>query len=186
MNWKPVAILLAVTAMTTGLAVRTLWPKVVTVKSVPRIVTHYDTVHAVPKWYQDSVRVWKRRKYTTDTVNLVYSNTVVDTQYVPVNAPPEDRPDVWPLLSYHSSGKWGDSAVVSTYSLRSGNMAITKVFVPGILVDVDAFRDGNSAPKLNYVPFPPGEKHGFWHNPAVFGIGFGSCAAIGLAASLTH
>lgn len=184
-NWKPIAVLMLVVIATTALAVRTLWPKTVTVKSVPRIVTVYDTVNTVPGWYADSVRYWKKRKYTTDTLNLYFTNTVVDTQYVPVNSPPEDRPDVWPLLSYHGGSKFGDTAVVSTYSLRSGNLAITKVFVPGILTDIDTWReDTTAAPRLNFAPFPPGEKHGFWHNPAVFGIGFGSCAAIGIAASL--
>jgi len=185
-NWKLVAILLLVTIVTTGLAVRTLWPKVVTKRAIPQIVTRYDTVTQLPAWYADSVRTWKKRKYTTDTVNLYFTNTVVDTQYVPVNAPPEDRPDVWPLLYYHGGAKFGDTAVVSTYSLRSGNMAIAKVFVPGILVDVDAYRPDSTTPRLNYAPFPPEEKHGFWHNPKVFGIGFGACAGIGLAASLAR
>lgn len=183
-NWKPVAVLLLVTALTTALAVRTLWPKVVTEQSVPQIVTKYDTVTELPAWYADSVRHWKRRKYTTDTLNLYHSNTVVDTEYVPVNAAPEDRPDVWPLISYHSGSKFGDSAVVSTYSLRSGNLAITKVFVPGIVTDIDAWVVGPTAPRINYAPFPEGEKHGFWHNPKIFGIGFGSCAALSIAAGL--
>lgn len=185
-NWKLIAVLMLVVAVTTALAVRTLWPKTVTVKSIPQIVTRYDTVPSVPEWYKDSVKYWKKRKYTTDTVNLEFTNTVVDTQYIPVNAPPEDRPDVWPLLSYHGGSKWGDTAVVSTYSLRSGNMAIAKVFVPGILVDIDAYRPDSTTPRLNYAPFPKGEKHGFWHNPKIFSIGFGSCAAIGLAASLAR
>src|SRR4051812_46835039 len=104
-NWKPVAVLLLVTALTTALAVRTLWPKVVTEKSVPQIVTRYDTVPSVPRWYADSVRYWKKRKYTTGTVNLGFSETIVDTQYIPVNAPPETRPDVWPLLNYSGGAK---------------------------------------------------------------------------------
>lgn len=185
-NWKLVAVLMLVVIVTTVIAVRTLWPKVVTEKSVPQIVTRYDTLRSVPSWYADSVHYWKKRKYTTDTLNLYWTNTVMDTQYVPVNFPPEDRPDVWPLLSYHGSDKFGDTAVVSTYSLRSGNMAIAKVFIPGILTDIDAYHPDGTAPKLNYRPFPKGEKHGFWHNPKIFGIGFGSCAAIGLAASLAR
>lgn len=185
-NWKPVAVLMAVIIIVTVIAVRTFWPKVVTEKSVPQIVTEYDTVRSVPTWYADSVRYWKKRKYTTDTLNLYFTNTVVDTQYVPVNSPPEDRPDVWPLLSYHGGSKWGDTAVVSTYSLRSGNMAITRVFIPGVLTDIDAFHEQGTAPKISYAPFPKGEKHGFWHNPKVFGIGFGSCAAIGLASLIAR
>lgn len=183
-NWKAVAILLLVTIVTTVVAVRTLWPRVVTKPSIPSIVTRYDTVHSLPQWFQDSVRQWKKRKYTTDTVNLYYTNTVVDTQYVPVNLPPEARPDTWPLLSYHGGSKWGDTAVVTTYSLRTGNASISRVFIPGILTDIDAYRPDSTMPRLNYVPFPPGEKHGFWHNPAVFAVGFGSCAAISLAARI--
>ena len=183
-NWKPVAVLLAVTIVTTALAVRTLWPKVVTEKSVPQIVTEYDTVDALPKWYEDSVRIWKRRKATTDTIELYYTNTVVDTQYIPVNSPPENRPELWPVLSYHGSAKFGDTAVVSTYSVRNGNLGVSKAFVPGILTDIEAH--ANSRPKLTYAPFPKGEKHGFWHNPKVFGIGFGSCAAIAVAASIAR
>lgn len=183
-NWKPVAVLLLVTIATTVLAVRTLWPKVVTEKAVPRIVTIHDTVNTLPEWYEDSLRIWKRRKATTDTVELYYTNTVVDTQYIPVNLPPEERPQLWPVLSYHGTAKWGDTAVVSTYSVRNGNLAVSKAFIPGILTDIEA--NANSEPKLNYAPFPKGEKHGFWHNPLVFGIGFGSCAALSIATGLAR
>lgn len=184
-NWKPVAVLLTVTAMTTALAVRTLWPKVVTEKSVPQIVTRHDTVRSLPEWYEDSVRYWKKRKYTTDTLNLTFTETIVDTQYIPVNSPPERRPNIWPMLTYRGSGKFGDTAIVSTFGLRTGNLAISKVFIPGMIVGIDA-SDSLQTPRLDFAPFPKGEKHGFWHNPKVFGIGFGTCAAIGLAASIAH
>lgn len=182
---KKYVFLVLVTMLGTGFAVRELFPR--TIKGptpIPRIVTHYDTVKTLPTWYKDSVRVWKIRKHTTDTVNLVTEHTTVDTQFIPVNAPPEDRPDVWPLLSYHGGTKFGDTAVVSTYSLRSGNMAIRKVFIPGMLTEIDAFRPDSVGPGLTYVPFPVCPGPSFLYKLKMMGLGVvtvgGSAAIISL------
>jgi hypothetical protein len=172
-------ILIAVTALTTGFAVRTWLPRTVKLEhTVPKIVTVYDTVPTLPVWYKDSLRHWKERKSTTDTVSLYFTTTLVDTQFVPVNAPPENRPDVWPLLDYHGGSKFGDTAVVSTYSLRTGNMAIRKVFVPGILTGIDAYHEGDPAPRLNFAPFPKCPGPSFLYSLKMMGIG-GGLVAIG-------
>lgn len=176
---KKYLFLVAVTALTTGFAVRTWLPRTVKLEhTVPKIVTEYDTVHTLPAWYKDSVRYWKKRKYTTDTLNLYFTTTIVDTQEVPVNAPPETRPDVWPLLNYSGGAKFGDSAVVSTYSLRTGNMAVRKLFVPGILVGIDSYHEGDPAPRLNFEPFPKCPGPSFLYSLKMMGIG-GGLVAIG-------
>ncbi len=146
--------LVVLTMLSTIFLVRECFPR--TIKgptTIPRIITRYDTVESLPKWYGDSVKAWKKRKFTTDTVTLVAQLTTVTSQVIPVDSSPEKRPDIWPLLSYHGSVKFGDTALVATYSVRSGNMAISKVFIPGMLTDIDAFRDGGT-PRLNYEPFP--------------------------------
>lgn len=119
--------------------------------SIPTIITKHDTVHTVRL---DTI--WKlHTKHTTDTVNLVITNTIVDTQVINVNAPPEERRNVWPLLAYHGGAKFGDTAVVSTFSLRSGRLGVSKVFIPGILIAIDAGEgDEASVPKMSFEPFP--------------------------------
>ena len=159
--------------------------RVVNKVEIPKIETVYDTVDRLPKWYKDSVDHWKRRKATTDTVPLVFTNTIVDTEYVPVNAPPENRPDLCPVLSYHGGTRMADTAVVSSYSVRDGRLAVSRLFVPGILTDLEASM-GNNIPRITFKPFPPEEKHGFWHNPKVFGIGFGSGAIVTSIACLVR
>lgn len=178
-----VAALVVITAILAVWATRELWPRKVVEQSVPRIVTRYDTVPTLPEWYTDSVRHWKKRKYTTDTVPLVLTETVVDTEYVPVTRPPEERPNIWPLLRYSGGRSFGDTAVVTTFNLRDGKLAVSQLFIPGMLTAIDA-SDTLRTPRINYAPFPPGEKHGFWHNPKIFGAGFLSCAAIGLAVNV--
>lgn len=127
--------------------------------SIPTIITKFDTVRTV-----QFDTIWKKvihtvKTHTTDTVNLVISNTIVDTQFINVDAPPEERKNVWPVLSYHGGTKFGDTATVATFSLRSGKLGISKVFIPGILTAIEAGEgDGASVPNLSFEPFPDAKK----------------------------
>ena len=151
-------------------------PKVIVESGVPYIVTKHDTVHTLPDWYKDSVRIWKQRATTTDTFNLVITNTIIDTEYVPVNAPPEHRPNLWPLLEYHGPVARGDTAVVSTFSVRNGNLAVSKVYSPGILTGIEA--DSNTVPRLTFAPYPEPKGPSLFYKLKMMGIGYGVCSIV--------
>ena len=119
---------------------------------IPRIITRYDTVEVTPKWLADSEKAWKKRKATTDTVNLVITNTVIVEKPINVGPDTTQRPDLYPILEYHGGVRFGDTATVVTFSLRSGNRTVSRIFVPGILSDMTA--DSVNVPKLTYQSFP--------------------------------
>jgi len=127
---------------------------------IPHIITKFDTVTVIPSWLSDSVKKWKKVKHTTDTVNLTITNTIVKTDTMKITLPPEERPNVWPILSYHGGASFGDTAVVSAFSVRDGRLGISKVFVAGILTAIEA--DSTSVPKMSFSPFPDQK------NPSLF------------------
>jgi hypothetical protein len=151
-------------------------------KIIPQIVTQYDTVEKRPEWLADSIKKWKKVKFLSDTHTIVIHQTIVDTQYVPVDAPPDQRPNIWPVLTYHGDGVFGDTAFIRTFSVRTGKEAVSKVFIGGYLTDIDVEDANNPTPKLNYKPFPPAERHN-WLYPIKkvilgVGIGFGTCTIL--------
>lgn len=151
-------------------------PEKVYLSSVPYIVTKHDTTETLPSWYADSVKIWKSRPASTDTFTLVVTNTVVDTEFIPVNAPATERPNLWPVLQYHGGAAFGDTAVVSTYSVRNGHLAISKVYSPGILTGIEA--DSSNVPRLTYAPFPEPKKPSFLYKLKMIGIGYGACSIV--------
>lgn len=146
------------------------FPSPIPPPNIPIIVTKTDTVHSVPSWLDDSIKVWKKIKYITDTFNLTKIVTVVDTQLIPVNAPPELRPKLNPLLSYHSRD---NNATVRTYSLQTGSEAISSIYNPGYVTDIEV--DSNLVPRMNFKPFPVYHPS-LWTKLEFFGLGFGSCS----------
>lgn len=151
-------------------------PKKVYLSSVPHIVTKHDTVKVLPEWFADSLKTWKSRSASTDTFTLVVTNTVVDTEFVPVNAPASERPNLWPLLSYHGGTAFGDTALVSTFSVRNGSLAVSKVFSTGILTGIEA--DSSNVPRLTFAPFPEEKKPSFFYKLKMIGIGYGVCSIV--------
>lgn len=151
-------------------------PKVIVKSGVPYIVTKHDTVETLPSWYTDSIKIWKSRPASTDTFTLTITNTIVDTEYVPVNAPPENRPNLWPVLQFHGTASPGDTAVVSTFSVRNGNLAVSKVYSPGILTGIEA--DSNTVPRLTFAPFPEPKKPSLLYKLKMIGIGYGACSIV--------
>lgn len=174
-------LLVALVAGLTALVVRTWWPKTIhNVSLVPTIVTQHDTVKVVPKWFQDSVKIWSKRRHTTDTLTLTTNVTVIDTLVVvvPVNQPPEQRPNLWPIISYHGGSQFGDTAVVTTFSLRQGQLGISRTFIPGILTALE--QDSLPNPRFTFAPFPKPKGPGLWHTLKVATLGYGACSLVNL------
>lgn len=173
-------LVIALVIITSGFAGRALFPvKVTEIQKIPTIVTTHDTVERLPSWFADSVRIWKKRKTTTDTVNIVYGTTHVDTEYVRVPCDTAQRSNIRPVLSYHGSAKLGDTASVATFSLKNGSLDLSRVYIPGILVGIDA--DSTPTPRLTFEPFPKPKGPSLLYRLKLLGIGFASgtvaCAA---------
>ncbi len=146
--------LVLVTSIVSTLLAREFFPRRVVDKvQIPVIVPKYDTVETLPKWYADSVAHWKKQKHTTDTIPLLISNTIVGAAPINVITTPEERPDLWPVLDYSGGIEFGDTAIVGSLSIRSGKVAISRLFIPGILTGIH-MDSANSVPKVDFVPFP--------------------------------
>lgn len=173
-NKQTVLIILGILGI--SLLVREVFPKKETVIQPPLITTKYDTVQSVPKWLTDSLKKLERRKATRDTVEVIITNTIYDTTFVNVSSDSTLRPKVWPIHSYIGGTKYGDTAVVNTFSLRSGQGATSKVYITGILTGI--LMDTSSIPKLIFEPFPKPKK------PPIKGyiigglVGLGACAIL--------
>lgn len=169
MKLSPVWLVL-LTAIVSVLLYRTLFPPKPIPPVIPNIITRYDTVNVLPKWFKDSVKVWSKGKHTTDTVNLTVSQTIVDTEYVNVTSPPEERADLWPVLSYRGSAKFGDTSTVSAFSIKSGKLGISRIFQAGILtaIEVDS---GQVTPKFTFAPFPAQKGTSLFQRLKLIGIG---------------
>jgi hypothetical protein len=140
-----------------------------------------------PEWLKDSIKSWKKKIHTTDTVNLTITQTIHDTQYVNVDAPAEERRDIWPLLTLNADrGQFGDTLFVRTFSLKTGKDGVSKLFVPGYIVGIDA-EYPNATPRIDFEPFPPEEKHN-WAYPVKYtalGIGIGALLTGGTCLALS-
>lgn len=175
---KSELLLITVVGVTASLLTREFFPRRVVDKvQIPVIVPKYDTVKTLPDWFEDSLKIWKRRKHTTDTIPILVERTIVDTQWFPVNNPPEDRPNLWPVLQYRGSDHFGDTAVVSSYSVRTGQLALSKVYIPGVLVAMEA--DTVGTPKLTYNPFPVCPGPSFLYRLKLIGAGTGAGYVLG-------
>lgn len=119
---------------------------------IPKIVTHFDTVEVTPAWLVDSERAWKKKKYTTDTVNIVLTNTIIKHDSIYLGPDTSLRSHLYPLLEYHGGVRFGDTATVVTFSLRDGVKSTSRIFVPGILTEIEA--DTSATPRLNYTALP--------------------------------
>ena len=171
-----VAILAAVVAI---MLYREFWPQPEpSPRVIDHIVTKYDTVTRVPKWIQDSLKKWPKQTHTTDTVNLYHTVLVVDTEYVSISPDTTQRPNIWPLIAYRGGSSFGDTARVTTFSLRSGALTYSTLFIPGILTGIDA--DSAGTPKLTFDPFPVPPKPSLLYRLKLAGIGFGACSVVNM------
>lgn len=161
-------VLIGLVAITVFLLTRSCDGGDATPPPVPVIITKYDTVKTV----QLDTIFRTVKVHTTDTVNLVISQTIVDTAYVDVISPPAERPALWPVLRYQGTAKWGDTATVATMSIQTGKLGISRIFQAGILtaIDVDS---GNATPKFTYEPFPSAPGISLFERLKHVGIGAG-------------
>lgn len=167
--------LVVITFLTTAFAVREFFPRTVKeTTTIPVIVPKYDTVETLPKWYKDSVEHWKKRKHTTDTLPVLVTSTVVASAPINVIASPEQRPDIWPVLDFSGGTRLGDTAIIGSLSLRSGRVALSKFYIPGILTGIH-MDSANSVPKLDFASFPEPKKPSLLYKLKMVGIGFGAC-----------
>ena len=178
---KSTIVLVLITAIASVLLAREFFPRrVVDRVQIPVIVPRYDTVETLPKWYADSLAYWKKRKHTTDTVPLLVSNTIVAGAPINVIATPEERPDLWPVLDFSGGTRLGDTAIVSSLSIRSGRVAISKFYTLGILTGIH-MDSARSVPKLDFKPFPAPKGPSFLYKLKMMGLGVvtvGGAAAI--------
>ena len=178
---KREAIIAGGTMVLTAFLMWKFMPRKEVVKIVPNIITKFDTVRTTPKWYDDSVKYWKKRKFTTDTVNIYVENIVVrdtgSTRFVNVGPDTTDRPSIWPITSYHGGTRFGDTAIVTSFNLRTGNGSITKIFIPGMLTSIVA-DSGSPLPRMTFAPFPKEKKPSLWYKIQLVASGFSACTII--------
>lgn len=173
-------VLVTLTAALTGFLVWEFIPRKPDTITIPVIKTVYDTVKVVPTWLNDSMRIWKSRKATTDTVELVISETIIDTQFLPITVGCDSsaiaaRPKKWPILSYNSGGNFGDTAFVTVFDIRTGQLGASRVFTAGILTGIEA--DSNTTPRITYKPFPSTKRGAtLWDKVKWTGVGFAGCS----------
>lgn len=145
---------------------RSFFPKTVEIgRNIPTIVTKHDTVHTT--WTKhDTVKV---EHFTTDTFNLIVRQTIYDTVVINVS---DNKPDVWPLLSYRTINR--DSAYVRTFDLRTGYGAASTIYTPGPL---NTLVTGSfPTPNMTFGTYPSNHTSGLT-KILYTGLGFGLCSA---------
>jgi hypothetical protein len=162
---------------------RLLWPRTVTSSPrAPFIVTKYDTVSVPPRWLADSVRVWKQRRVTTDSFNLLIARTIVAKNVEPpkvntvtVHDTVHDTIGVWPLLTFNrSSSSRPDTAFIRTF--RGSQEALMSVYASGPVISI--FADTTPLPRIQFGEWPTFHTSS-WTKGLWAAIGFGSCALAG-------
>lgn len=166
------AITLAVICIAFALLIREVFPKRDTVtRSVPQIITKYDTVtvYEPPRIIEVA---------TTDTVNITIRETLIDTVLVDVESPLPERELRYPVLSLRLPVEFGDTGLVETFNIRDGRITQSQIYISGMLTSLDV--SDNPVPRLNFAPFPT-YNVSLWDKVKYGAIGFGACAAVNLA-----
>lgn len=145
---KQAAMTAILAAVLGGIVVRECFPRrEQVIKPVPQIVTVHDTVK-VP------VQIKGPRVVTTDTVQLIIRETIHDTVQLNVNADSAQRPALWPVLNAQIGKSRGDTSQVITFSLRSGQTAVSKLWTPAPLRGI--YADTTPTPRLDFFePLQP-------------------------------
>jgi hypothetical protein len=153
--------------------------KVVT-EVIPKIVTVFDTVPTRPSWLDDSIKAWKKRSIVHDTVPLIISQTIIDTQLVNVGADTTQRPKIWPVLDVTAGARFSDTTLVRTFSLRDGRESFSKLFTTGYIKEIHVDESRGPTPLIIFAPFPPREQHNWFYPIKNFLFGFGTGSGLGL------
>lgn len=142
---------------------RSLFPKTInTGRVIPQIVTKFDTVRTI--WH-DTVKV---NHFTTDTFNLIIHQTIHDTVVINVT---DNRPNIWPLISYHTVNK--DSANVRTFDLRTGRGASSTIYTPGPINTI--VTDSFPTPHMTFGTYPTNSVS-LIKKLLYGGVGYGLCS----------
>ncbi len=151
-----------------AIAVRELFPKTNTITNVvPQIVTQYDTVEVYIS--PDTIEV-----VTTDTVNIILRETFFDTTLINVACDPEERPEIYPVLTLRMGENFGDTSIVETFSLRTGKPTRSILYTPGFLTSLDITNE--PTPRMNFTAFPK-PRVSLWNKLKYSLIGFAGCEA---------
>lgn len=147
---KQTIILVLLAVILGGVLARELFPRREQVlKPVPQIVTVHDTVHTPANLKTVEV-------FTTDTVKIVISETLHDVPQMLVDVDTESRRHVWPILNVQIGESRGDTSQVTTFSLISGGIGVSKIWTPGPLKAM--WVDSTQTPRMSFYepPIPPG------------------------------
>jgi hypothetical protein len=167
-----VAVLAAVLG---GVAVRECFPRTKEVlKPVPSIVTIHDVVH-------DTVRLKGPKTVTTDTINLIVRVTIHDTVQINVGADTSARQPLWPILNVQIGKSRGDTSQVTTFSLRSGQTAVSRVWTPGPVKSIWVV--DNQTPRMDFYDPPASPSVSLWTKGKWTAVGY---AARTLQCLLSH
>lgn len=136
---------------------------------IPNVVTHYDTVRALPKWFEDSLKNWKKLSKPIETV---VTSVVVESfpVYVPNEQAEAPIPEIYPILRYHGGSQFGDSFLVHSFSLKRGNQVVSTGIVTGILTDIHS-DSASSKPILTFETFPAKQNTPFIQKLKFAGLG---------------
>lgn len=127
---------------------------------IPQIITKYDTVRT--KWVvHDTVL-----KVTTDTFNLVETQTLYDTVVINVK---DTSTNLWPIVLYEQRA---DTAWLRTFELSTGRGTILRVHAPGPVLGI--YADSVARPRLSYGEWPRNETSLF-KKILYIGSGYAAC-----------
>ena len=164
MNWLKnnwIALVLLALGAFVG---RSFFPRVeVRGRNIPQIITRYDTVKT--KWIvHDTVL-----KVTTDTFNLIVTQTLYDTVVINVK---DTAQRLWPIILFEQRK---DTAWLRTFELSTGRGSILRVHAPGPVSGI--YADSVAVPRMNFGTWPIHKTSNFtkllWS-----GIGYGACRVL--------
>lgn len=160
------SLLLAVlAAVLGGVLVRECFPRTIQGPiPVPTIVTVHDTTH-------DTVRIAPPK--LPPMPNLVMRVTFHTPIQIRVDAPPEERSPLWPVLNAQIGKSRGDTSQVITFSLRSGQTAVSKIWTPAPLRAI--YADTTATPRLDFYEPELRRAVSLWTKVKWTSVGFGLC-----------
>lgn len=130
-------------AVVLAVGIRECFPKREPGRTIPTIVTKFDTVRTPPE-------TLVIRHFTTDTFNLVVRQTIHDTVVINVGRDSTPSDSIWPLLQYAQRSR--DTAEVRTFDLQTGRGASSLIYTPGPLTAIEVV--STPTPKLAFGSWP--------------------------------
>lgn len=110
------------------------------VRVVPHIVIQAETLKYIPKNILDSLKIWRSRKTTSDTFQLIQRITIAPS--------PIDTQTIWPIVVLNSSSP----SQLSVITQHGPTIAQTTLFAPGPVTGV--YADSNATPRIQFGTWP--------------------------------